>query len=251
LIYPYHRIHVRKYFKIILFILIRFNKLIVVQTLCQQKKYSYVFYTSRMSSVSKKQKKIQYVLRKRKINYFKYFIHEIRKRITIEMSKGSVECGKRHLVYISRGKKMGHKVGGELFGNSVPQNPSPLALPSPPRGSFNSPTQTPSPRRRAELHVGGLYLLLSPPAAPRSTSADAARSSLSQSKQSGGSDWFAGCLLMLVVSSLRPLGWIRFFRSISGSPVPLSNSSSSSPSVQLVGCALHAAAAAAEVCKID
>ena len=209
-----------------------------------------------MSSVSKKQKKIQYVLRKRKINYFKYFIHEIRKRITIEMSKGSVECGKRHLVYISRGKKMGHKVGGELFGNSVPQNPSPLALPSPPRGSFNSAPQTPSPRRRAEHHVGGLYLPLSlrrvlhqPLLGPLPPTQR--RSSLSQSEQSGGSDWFAGCLLMLVVSSLRPLGWIRFFRSISGSPVPLSNSSSSSPSVQLVGCALHAAAAAAEVCKID
>ena len=147
---------------------------------------------------------------------------------------------------------MGHNKLGELSWEFCSAESESTHSPIPSQGAFNSAPQTPSPRRRAELHVGGLYLLLSPPAAPRSTSADAARSSLSQSKQSGGSDCFAGCLLMLVVSSLRPLGWIRFFRSISGSLVPLSNSSSSSPSVQLVGCALHAAAtAAAELCKID
>ena len=45
-------------FKLLFFItLIRFDKLIVVQTLSQQKKYSYPFYKSRKGYVSKKQKK--------------------------------------------------------------------------------------------------------------------------------------------------------------------------------------------------
>ena len=117
------------------------------------------------------------------------------------------------------GKKMGHKVGGSYLGILFRRiRVHSLSHPLPGGFQLGSPNPIASPTSRAPRRrplPPSLSPPGPPPAAPRSTSADAAPI-LSVSV---GAEWGIGlvcCLLMLVVSSPTSLGWIRFFRSVSG-----------------------------------
>jgi len=122
-------------------------------------------------------------------------------------------------VYFAREKKWGIKLGGVIWEFCSAESES-TRSPIPSQGVFQlgSPNPIASPPSRAPRRrplPPSLSPPGPPPAAPRSTSADAAPI-LSVSV---GAEWGIGlvcCLLMLVVSSPTSLGWIRFFRSVSG-----------------------------------
>ena len=131
----------------------------------------------------------------RLLSSFYVIPHGTGKRIVIIPHCLSVEMETSSRVF-RKTRKMGHKVWRVVFGNSVLQNPSPLALL--PR-AFNFP-QTPSPRRRGRAAEHQRPFPVSP---PDTTTPAAAAPILSQ--PSGAGDRI-GCFLlflhlMLVVSS--------------------------------------------------